>query len=186
MGFNIAGLVIKHNFDHNLTALADALRWEIKLVDEISFEKASSNWLTDHLNVYFGATGTFIFFPHEWAMNKYHVRGYDSLCFAYSEVSMAFLLSHMDAEGNYRSFIDMEGNRNLEEGIELELEATITDASELIMTLIDETLGEPWQEIDLEARCLQCQRIGFKTSAIEPKHKQPEILKTKKWWQFWK
>lgn len=187
MGFNIAGLVINHNFNHDITALADALYWELKFVDEISFEKASANWITDHVNVYFGSKGTFIFFPHEWAMNKYHVTGYDSLCFAYSEVSMAFLLSHMDAEGNYRSFIEMEGKRNLEEGIELELEATITDAPELIMTLIDETLGEPWQGIDLESKCLNCQRIGFKTAEIEPKHKQPEILKKqKKWWHFWK
>lgn len=187
MGYNIAGLVINNNFEHDINALGDALNWDLKIVNEVPFETASANWLTEDLNVYFGPKGTFVFFPHEWAMNKYHVQGHDSLCFAYSAVSMVFLLSHMDASDNYRSFIEMEGNRNLEEGIELELESTIDDTSELIMTLINETLGEDWQSIDLGTKCVHCQRIGFKTSAIEPKHKQPEILASKKkWWQFWK
>jgi len=187
MGFNIAGLVIDNNFEQNIEALADALNWELKVENQISFEEASANWIAEEVNVYFGPRGTFVFFPHEWAMNKYHVNGYDSLCFAYSDMSTAFLVSHLDKEGNYRSFIEMEGKRNLEEGIELELESTHKEASALIMALIDETLGESWQSIDFEAKCLQCNRVGFKTAEIRPDYKQPEVLKSqKRWWQFWK
>jgi len=187
MGFNIAGLVINDNFQHDITALGNALKWELKLIHEIPFKEASSNWMSEDLNIYFGPKGTLIFFPHEWAMNKYHITGYDSLCFAYSEVSMAYLLSHLDKEGNYRSFIEIEGKKNLQEGIELELEATIDKAPELIMALINETLGEGWLAIDPDSKCLHCNRVGFKTAEIRPDFKQPEALrKNKKWWQFWK
>jgi len=185
MGFNIAGLVINHNFKKDIPTLANALNWKLKIAETVTFAEASKNWLTDHINVYFGEKGTLIFFPHEWAMNKYHVKGHDSLCFAYSEETMAFLLSHMDANDNYRSFIEMEGKRNLEEGIELEMESTIEDASELIMVMIDKTLGENWQEVIPQTHCSRCIRLGFKTDDIEARHNQPESIK-RRWWEFWK
>ena len=67
MGFNIAGLVINQNYDKDIKKLSTDLKWGIEIIDEITFEEASSNWTPDgEFRLYFSDKSTMIFFPHDW------------------------------------------------------------------------------------------------------------------------
>lgn len=195
MGFNIAGLVIDQNFDKDINKLGEALNWNLQVVEEIQFETASANWTPeDEFNVYFSEKATMVFFSHELAMQKYHVQGSNSLCYAYSATSMAFLVSYRKRDGTYRFFIEYEGDAKLQEGEALDLEEDYPTGDALIFKLIDDLLGEPFGSIDLGAKAFRC-KIAPEIEAsypIEKKATTPppknnvQIPQRKSWWQFWK
>ena len=157
MGYNIAGLVIDKNFNKEIPQLEEALRWNIKVIEEINFEKASANWTPEgEFNLYFSDKATMIFFPHEWAINNYHIEGANSLCYAYSATAMTFIVSYLDEESNYRSFMEMEGERQLETGQPLEIEKEFEDASGLIFKLFDVLLQDNFHSIDFGDKAYRC------------------------------
>ncbi len=95
MGFNIAGLVIAKNYNKNISALEDDINWDIEVIEEITFEEAASNWTPDdEFRLYFSDKATLIFFPHEWAAERYASHQASSLCYAYSATAMAFFISY--------------------------------------------------------------------------------------------
>ena len=162
MGFNIAGMIIDKNFDKDIQHLGRALKWGIEVIEEINYEKAASNWTPDgEFNIYFSETATLIYFPHEWAINKYHVVGTNSLCYAYSATAMTFIVSYMDEDMNHRFFMESDGERMLEEGSPLEWEKDHPTADGLIFKLFDVLLDDQFHQIDMGDVAYRCKRVSF-------------------------
>lgn len=179
MGFNIAGLVIGKNFDKDIEKLSEALNWGIKVVEEINFEQASKNWTPEgEFRLYFTDKATMIFFPHEWAINHYHVTSVDSLCYAYSATAMTFIVSYLDKESNYRAFMESEGKRSMEEGQPLEYEKEHPTADGLIFKLIDVVLQDNFHQIDFADKAFRCKKVPYvaKTNPAQEEVTVDEVM----------
>ncbi|MCB0515131.1 MAG: DnaJ C-terminal domain-containing protein [Chitinophagales bacterium] len=169
MGYNIAGLVVNKNFDRNVQQLATALRWGIEIIDEITFEQATANWLPEgEFRLYFSDKATMIFFPHEWSVEGYHVQGAKSLCYAYSATAMVFVVDYLDENGTARYFMENEGKKSLENGAPLPYEQQFPTASGLIFKLFDELLGESFHAINFADKAYRCRKIAYKEKDNAP------------------
>ena len=158
MGYNIAGLVINHNYDHDMDALAADLGVKITVRKEINFEEASKNWTNEgDFNVYFGKHGTLIFFAHSYAMEGYQSRAYESMCFAYSATAMTFFVTYLDPQNGLSKFImESEGTRMQNDGDTLPLEASNPTADGLIFAMISKIMEENWHGIDFGEKAFHC------------------------------
>jgi hypothetical protein len=158
MGFNIAGLVINNNYDHDLKALSDDLNLNLTVKEEITFETASQNWKQGpDFNVYFGKFGTLIFFAHDLCMNGYQSRAHESMCFAYSATAMTFFVTYWDPINNLsKSIMESEGDRMRNDGDVLPLEAENPTADGLIFAMIDKIMEENWHGIDFGEKAYLC------------------------------
>jgi len=170
MGFNISGMVIDNNFNKSIDEFEDAMHWGIEVIEEINFEQASANWTPDEtVNIYFSEKATMIFYPFEWSLEPDHPQNVNSLGFAYSETAMTFAVSYLDEKGNYRFFIENEGERQLESGSALPLEKEFPTADGLIFKLIDVLLGQSFFSIDPNEIAYRCKKIPYNQNKIEAK-----------------
>ena len=170
MGFNISGMVIDNNFNKSIDEFEDAMHWGIEVIEEINFEQASANWTPDEtVNVYFSEKATMIFYPFEWSLEPDHPQNVNSLGFAYSETSMTFAVSYLDSYGNYRFFIENEGERQLESGTPLPLENEFPTADGLIFKLFDVLLDQSFFTIEPNEKAYRCKKIPYNQNKIETK-----------------
>lgn len=170
MGFNISGMVIDNNFNKCIDAFQDGMQWGIEVVEEINFEQASANWTPDDtVNIYFSEKATMIFYPFEWTLEPDHPQNVNSLGFAYSETAMTFAVSYLDEKGNYRFFIENEGERQLESGTPLALEQEFPTADGLIFKLFDVLLDQSFFTIESNERAYRCKKIPYNPHKIETK-----------------
>ena len=173
MGFNIAGLVINQNYDKDINKLSKDLKWGIEIVEEITFEEASSNWTPEgEFQLYFSDKATMIFFPHDWVAEQYRSKTADTLNFAYSETAMAFQVDLFKNGKLVRSIFEHEGDRKMQIGERLELENGNDTADGLTFALIDELLGEKFGAIDLGEKSFKCRKIKYEETDEKEIEKQ--------------
>jgi len=210
MGFNIAGLVIASNYGKEISKLEDDIAWDIEILQEITFEEASSNWTPkEEFRLFFTDKATMIFFPHSWVMERYGSHTSTSLCYAYSATSMTFFISYSNIEEKYcRFLITNEGETTIAEGQKIPYEDQNMSSDAIIFQLIDDILGESFHEIEMSAKAYRCKKLNPATTRLKyieketvnkkeisnnktikesKENKQSQaITKTKKWWEFWK
>lgn len=176
MGFNIAGLVINQNYDKDIKKLSTDLKWGIEIIDEITFEEASSNWTPDgEFRLYFSDKSTMIFFPHDWVAEQSRSKTFDTLNYAYSATAMAFQVDLFKSGKLVRSIFEHEGDRKMSRGEPLELESNNDTADGLTFALIDELLKGKFGEIDLGEKSFRCRKVQY----IETDEKEIEKQKMK-------
>lgn len=214
MGYNIAGLVISNNFEKNIQKLEDDLMWDIEIVEEITFEEASSNWTPDgEFRLFFTDKATIIFYPHEWISERYSSHKSSSMSYAYSATSMTFFISYNNLEENYGRFIiSNDGEIQLSEGQEIPYEKEGHPVDAIIFKLIDDLIDDNYHNIDMEAKAFRCRKLNPQTKRLKyieeqipekvtENEKKVKIKSTititsedktngknnlRKWWQFWK
>ena len=158
MGFNIAGLVINNNYDKDITQLEEDIHIGLEVVRESTFEDACSNWKEDGMyHVYFGDKGTMIFYGHEMAIEHNLSKRHESMSYAYSATAMAFYISYNNlADSQYREIMESEGDRNMDEGAPIPLEADHPTADGLTFALMDKIMEQNWHSIDFGEKCYVC------------------------------
>lgn len=150
MGFNISGIAVAKNLQNDIERIEREIGFKLELVEEINFEKASSNWKEDGIcDIYFGQNGTLIFLSHELSMESYSIMNLPTLTYAISETSMAFCFHYCENGKIRRSRAEAEGRELPDEGDRLDIEYTPIDLSEIIWELIDKTIGQKFMGIDL-------------------------------------
>ncbi|BDD02454.1 hypothetical protein [Persicobacter psychrovividus] len=173
MGFNIAGLVINKNYEKDIKQLSDDLEWGIEIIEEVSFEIASSNWTPeDEFRLYFGEQGTMIFHSHDLVAEHDSSLSADTLNYAYSETAMAFQIDLFKKGQLVRSIFEHEGDRKMEEGEPLALEKENPTADELTFALIHELFGESFYEIDFAAKAFRCKKVNYTRPSNEVAEQQ--------------
>ena len=149
MGFNISGLVINQNYRENFEELQNKLGWNLKKVEEIDFEKASSNWQEEDIcDVYFTEKGTLLFLNMDLCTSSYEIENVNSLTFALSETSMAFNLNYCENGIEVRSIMEVESEMIDNSGEKLEVEEKSNDTSEIIFNQIEVVLGKRFWDIE--------------------------------------
>ena len=185
MGFNISGLIINKNYKDKLTDLEAVLEEQLVFEKEVTFEEGSENWKEDtYCDVYYSEKGTLVFLAMEKAGFEFYAKNQNTFSFVLSEMTMTFGINYVEKGILARSIAEAESELLQNKGDLLEFEETETDKSELIYHLFDNTLGESFYDIDLEATCY---RYSFETpeaNTTTPENK-PEPKKKKSWWQFW-
>lgn len=150
MGFNISGIAVAKNLNNDIGSIEKEIGFKLELVEEINFEKASSNWKEDGIcDIYFGQKGTLIFLSHELSMVPYNIMNLPTLTYAISETSMAFCFHYCEKGEIRRSRAEAEGREFPDEGDRLNMEDEHIDVSEIIWELIDKTIGQKFMGIDL-------------------------------------
>lgn len=165
MGFNIAGIVVDRNFNKDLQEFSKAFRIGLEVVEEVTFDRASKNWTPEgEIFIYFSEGATMAFFDHQLAMNKYHLFGANSLCYAYSATAMSFLVSYQDENGGYRFIMEHNHEKKWQEGEPLKQEADHPTADGLIFQLFDDILDVPFNKLDFGAKAYHCRIVPFITT----------------------
>jgi len=192
MGFNISGIAIDKNWQHNFEELQKVFGWELLEQEEIDFETASANWKDDHLcDVYFTAKGTLLFIPMDMCIEAWTVPTANSFTFALSETSTAFNFNYAEGETVTRSVMEVNDELMTDEGTPLPAETNSEDTSEMILHQIGIMIGKSFQDIDLGEKAI---RYTFGTPKeavpelqveVSSKEPTPESF-PKKWWRFWK
>ena len=208
MGYNIAGLVISDNFNRDIEQLENELKYGIEIIEEVSFETASSNWTPDNeFRLHFTDKATLIFFPHKEVYNVFDIPSKDSMSYAYSETAMAFELNVYRNGRPVREISEnSEQGRTFNRGGKLEIEDENESADSLTFKLIDSHLKESFYDIDLNAKSFRCKKTAYNPQKQKSAPKEPapvnvelkessrvtnveqknEATKARKWWEFWK
>jgi len=156
MGYNISGIAVANNLHNNLKAIEKEIGFNLDFVEEVNFETASSNWKEDGVcDIYFGKEGTLIFLSHELSVEAYTIMDLPTLTFALSEGAMTFCFQYCEKGELLRSKGEAEGKEMRLEGKPLDLEYASSDTLWLIWTLIEQTFGQGFSEIDLNAKALR-------------------------------
>ena len=179
MGFNIAGLVINQNYGKDIIKLGKDLHWGIEVIEEIDFRTATSNWTPEgEFRLHFTDKATMIFFPHEWVVEQYQSQVADTLNYAYSATSMAFMVDLFRSGEMVRSIMEFNHEKKMQQGNPLELEKEHTTADGLTFALIDELLGDTFDSlIDLNGKSYRCIKTKV-TDIASSKEKYTDISKT--------
>ena len=208
MGYNIAGIVISDNFNRDIRQLENELKYGIEIIEEVSFETASSNWTPDdEFRLHFTDKATLIFFPHKEVYNIFGIPSKDSMSYAYSATAMAFELNVYRNGKPIREISEnSEQGRTFNRGEKLEIEDENESTDSLIFKLIDLHLNESFYGIDLNAISFRCKKTAYnpQKQKAEPKDSTPinvelkessqatnveqknKVKKAEKWWVFWK
>ncbi len=156
MGFNISGIVVNKNYEGNTTELGDNLGLSLTSNSEITYEEAAKNWKEDGIcDIYFHETGTLLYLSMDRCTEGYAIPGQKVLTFALSETSMAFSLNYYENDHFVREIMEFDGDRVTDEGDPLPQEATDSDVSELIFTMIGDVLGTRFWDIDFAAKAFR-------------------------------
>ena len=177
MGFNISGLVINKNYGENFEELQNKLGWNLKKVEEIDFETASSNWQEEDIcDVYFTEEGTLLFLNMDLCTNSYEIENVNSLTFALSETSMVFNLNYCENGIEVRSIMEVESEMIDNSGEKLEVEEISDDISEIIFNQIEVVLGKSFWDIEPNEKVFRyC--FSNTNNTTEQKENIIEILK---------
>lgn len=179
MGFNISGLVIDKNYENNISELETIIGEKLVFEKEVIFEETLESWKEEtYCDIYFSKKGTFILLSMEIGGFEFYAENQTAFSFVLSEMSMTFTINFTKENELVRSIMISEDMIE-DEGVPFDFETEDEDKSELIYQLIENTLGESFHEIDLEAKCF---RYSFKK---EPRFKSKTIADKKAWWKFW-
>lgn len=162
MGYNIAGLVIANNYEKDINKLSQDLKWGIEVTEEITYEIASANWTpANEFRLYFSDKATMIFFSHEWVVNQYRSRYFDTLNYAYSETFMAYGFDLFQQGILIRSIMEHEGQIKMQRGGSLELEKANPSVSGLTFATINSLLEEDFTRISGSQIAYRCKKVNF-------------------------
>lgn len=187
MGLNISGLVIDKNYENNISELESILGQKLVFEKEVSFEEALENWKEDtYCDIYFTENGTFILLSMELGGFDFYAKNQTAFSFVLSEMTMLFTVNYTQNDQLLRSImISEEGLEYEGEPFDFEEEED-EDKSTLIYQLLENTLGESFDDIDLEATCY---RYTFsdqkKAGHVLKKEKSANEKTGKPWWRFW-
>ena len=160
MGLNISGVVIDKNYKNNLTELETILGQKLVFEKEVIFEEALENWKEDsYCDIYFSEKGTFVLLSMEIGGFDFYAKDQIVFSFVLSEMTMMFCVNYTQNDELKRSIMESEDS-NENEGEPFEFEKADDDKSSLIYHLIENTLGESFDSIDLEG-CNSKLRINF-------------------------
>lgn len=189
MGLNISGIVIDKNYKDNLTELESILGEKLYFEKEVIFEEACENWKEDnYCDIYYSEKGTLVFLSMERGGFEFYVANQDSFSFVLSEMTMMFSVNYVKNGNLIRTILETEGEVMENEGVSLDFEKDKEDNSALIFHLLDKTLGESFDRIDLEAKCSRYsfKPIEGKISTTEQKTTTTsENTQKKTWWRLW-
>jgi hypothetical protein len=156
MGFNISGLVINKNYQENFEELQIKLGWNLKKVEEIDFETASSNWKDEEFcDVYFSENGTLLFLNIDYCTSSYEFIDLNTLTFAISEVSMAFNLNYCENAVEKRAIMEVNGDMICDEGEMLKVEEISKETSEIIWNQMEVVLGKKFWDIQPDEKAIR-------------------------------
>jgi hypothetical protein len=187
MGLNISGLVIDKNYENNINELESILGQKLVFDKEVSFEDALENWKEDtYCDIYFAENGTFILLSMELGGFDFYAKNQIAYSFVLSEMTMMFAVNYTQNDQLLRSImISDEGTEDEGEPFEFE-DVEDEDKSTLIYDLIEHTLGESFDDIDLEATCYRYSFTDLKNNgAASNKVKNANDKTGKPWWRFW-
>lgn len=187
MGLNISGLVIDKNYENNIAELESAIGEKLLFEKEVTFEEALESWKEDtYCDVYFSKNGTLVLLSMEIGGFEFYANNQTAFSFVLSEMTMMFTINYTKNDELIRSIVESE-EMNEDEGEPFEFEKNGGDKSELIYHLIEKTLGESFDDIDLGAKCFRYsfkQEEGINTQSEEIRTEETYLDK-KPWWKFW-
>ncbi|MDR0227577.1 MAG: hypothetical protein LBI72_00700 [Flavobacteriaceae bacterium] len=176
MGFNIAGLVINKNYQHNIGDLEQVLNQNLVLEGEVDFESGSENWKEDdYCDVYFTDRGTLVFLSMEAAAFEFLVANQNAMSFVLSEMSMTFSINYTRNKFLVRQIVESEGELVDNKGEVFDFEEYESDKSELIYYLIEQELGIRFWDIDLDEKCFRYRLEPYTVKEIEIDKKDQTI-----------
>jgi len=187
MGLNISGLVIDKNYEKNLTELESILGQKLDFVKEVTFEETLESWKEEtYCDIYYSEKGTLILLSMEIGGFGFYAENQIAFSFVLSEMTMMFCVNYTKNDELIRSITESD-EMNEEDGIPFDFEKNEEDKSELIYHLIEKTLGESFDDIDLESKCF---RYSFRqeqeaNSSSEKKNINTISKENKPWWKFW-
>ena len=157
MGFNIAGIVINHNYDNKIEELGKKLNLNLSFKGDISYEEAVANWKDEGVcDIYFTEQGTLMFLPFSRLADTYSIEGQNILYFGYTETMMVFSIEYYENGILRRNVIESEGEIMVENGEPLPEEESTSELSALIFDKIGKVLGKSFWEIDFEEKAYRC------------------------------
>lgn len=187
MGLNISGLVIDKNYEENLTELASIIGQKLVFEREVLFEEALESWKEDsYCDVYFSNNGTFVLLSMELGGFDFYAENQTAFSFVFSEMTMMFTVNYTKSNELLR--YKMESDEiNEDEGEPLDFEKDEKDTEGLIYHLLGKTLGESFDDIDLEAKCIRYtfREMEGDDSNQSEKRKIEKESSSKPWWKFW-
>lgn len=201
MGLNISGLVIDKNYKNNLTELETIFGQKLVFEKEVTFEESLENWKEDsYCDIYFSEKGTFVLLSMEIGVFDFYAKDQIAFSFVLSEMTMMFCVNYTQNDELIRSVMESE-EMSENEGEPFEFEKDEDDISSLIYHLIEKTLGESFDDIDLEAKCFRysfqeieeenssleenSDKVYTKESSQSESNIQEKEIATKPWWKFW-
>lgn len=197
MGLNISGLVIDKNYKNNLAELETVLGEKLLFEKEITFEEALESWKEDsYCDVYFSKKGTFVLLSMETGGFDFYAKDQIAFSFVLSEMTMMFCVNYTQNDELIRSIMESE-DMSVNEGEPFNFEKNTEETESLIYHLIHQTLGESFDDIDLDTKCFRYsfQEMEEETSSIaesfdefnakETNQSANKEKATKPWWKFW-
>ncbi len=168
MGFNISGIAINKSYKDNFEELQKEFGWDLKKVEDIDFEDASSNWKEEDIcDVYFTEEGTLLFLNMDMCTQPWEISSLNTLTFALSETSMAFNIDYCEKGVGVRSITEFDGNRVEDEGGRLKVEEKSEDTSEIIWNLVEEVIGKRFLDIEADEKAVRYHFVNNKTENTE-------------------
>jgi|SRR5690606_2264925 len=186
MGLNISGLVIDKNYENNLAELESVIGQKLVFEKEVTFEETLESWKEDtYCDVYFSKNGTLVLLSMEIGGFDFYADNQTAFSFVLSEMTMMFTINYTKNDELLRSIMESD-EMNEEEGEPLDFEKNEDDKSELIYHLIEKTLGESFDDIDLESKCYRYSFKQEETNRQSENNNIDSLSNDKKpWWKFW-
>lgn len=192
MGFNISGVVIDKNYKNNLAELETVFGQKLLFEKEVLFEEALESWKEDgYCDIYFSEKGTFVLVSMEIGGFDFYAKDQIAFSFVLSETTMLLSVNYTQHDELIRSIMESD-DMSEDEGEPFDFENDEEeDTSSLIYHLLETTLGESFDDIDLEAKCFRYtfQKMNNQNSSLEESNDKlnadEKKITTKPWWKFW-
>lgn len=181
MGFNISGIAINASYENKLHELQEDLKLTLTPVEDVTFEKASSNWTEEGVAyVFFSENRTLLFLHMDMCINPFMIKGRDTLTYALSETSMAFCLNYCEDMEVKRYIMEHNGEKMTETGQPFDFEKNCGDTSEVIWKKLDDIIDIPFGSIDLGAAAKKCKvSFGKPNSSKDSNNEKKESIGSK-------
>lgn len=155
MGFNISGVVINKNLQHNLELLQQ-IGLRLEHGTEINYEQASANYKDDGIcDVYFGDQGTLLFASPNHCMDIPGIEGCNVLTWIVSEFAMAFSFRYYEGREEVRSFYELNGEMQWTEGNPLPVEEGASDGSEVIWRQVEVVMSKSFWDVEPDEKAFR-------------------------------
>jgi len=163
MGFNIAGIVINSNFDHDINKFIKETGFSIKLEREISPEELRENWTAEGIyRVQFTDIGTVVFLNFQECLDGQYLDGYNVMTFTYSETSsMLLFLTYYEGQVQRRRIMEDDLIKKVDEGVPLNIDSDKKgeELSEILFELFETILGKSFFLLDDTFASYQFKRV---------------------------
>ena len=182
MGLNISGLIIDKNYTNRISDLESILGEKLIYEKDVIFEEAIESWKEDsYCDIYYSDKGTLVLLSMELGGFEFYAKNQNAFSFVLSEMTMMFSINYVKNGQLIRTIMETEDGIQENEGQPFEFEKNEDDNSEVIYHLFEKTLGESFDDIDLESKCV---RYSFQsTGQSEDKEKMNNDKKP--WWKIW-